>query len=348
MNSTSSSSSKIQTIATIFVSYAHKDKALKERLEEHLSNLRYRGLINIWHDGEINAGDEWKDEIDMHLEDASVILLLISASFMASRYCYSIEMRQALERYERGAVKIIPILLRPSMFTDAPFARLQWLPSNGKSITTWRNRDSAFVDVAIGIERVLLQQQEQKLFPPSFPQPDVSSIGHLRLPVKGTHIADPSSPFLARLRAVSRRILTFLSVMLLRTSGQQRKREQVYYQQALNAYEEALTLNPTDMIALKGKGIALEALKDYTQALDTFHQWTVQAPHVFPYTHMGDIFMKLKQPHNALRAYEQAIICDPQYALAYYGLGQTLTRLGQTNAAEQAYRQAKQVGYENE
>src|SRR5260370_24472331 len=76
----------------VFFSYAHRDKGFRDRLEEHLSNLKYRGLITTWYDGEISAGEEWAQQIGIYLNKANIILLLISASFMASDYCYSIEM----------------------------------------------------------------------------------------------------------------------------------------------------------------------------------------------------------------------------------------------------------------
>src|SRR6266700_1020624 len=79
----------------------------------------------------------------------------ISSSFMASQYCYSMEMTRAMERHRQGEVRVIPILLRPVLFTGAPFAMLKMLPTNGKPVVSWRNRDSAFVDIALGIERVV-------------------------------------------------------------------------------------------------------------------------------------------------------------------------------------------------
>ncbi len=144
----------VSPTVSIFFSYAHRDKWLRDRLEDHLSNLKYRGLITTWYDREISAGQEWAQQIDIYLNKAQIILLLISAHFMASEYCYSIEMKRALERHERREADVIPILLRPVLFTDAPFAKLQMLPTNGKPVIRWRDRDSAFVDIAYGIERI--------------------------------------------------------------------------------------------------------------------------------------------------------------------------------------------------
>src|SRR2546423_7329297 len=138
---------------SLFYSYAHEDELLRQHLETHLSLLRRQGLISEWHDRRIAAGTEWKQEIDRHLEMASIILLLISPDFLASDYCYDIEMQRALERHQRGEARVIPIVLRPVDWHTAPFGHLQSLPRDGKPVTEWDNRDAAFRDIAQGIRR---------------------------------------------------------------------------------------------------------------------------------------------------------------------------------------------------
>src|SRR5215467_1836702 len=142
----------------LFFSYAWQDRGLRDKLEEHLSNLKYRGLFSTWHIREIGAGEDLQQQVDIHLESAHIILLLISSSFMASQYCYSTEMTRAMERHQQGKARVIPVLLRPVLFTGAPFAMLKMLPTNGKPVVSWRNRDSAFVDIALGIERVVREE----------------------------------------------------------------------------------------------------------------------------------------------------------------------------------------------
>ena len=80
----------------VFISYSHKDEVLREQLGTHLSLLRRRGVIDAWHDRRIGAGQEWAGAIDEHLNSAAVILLLISPDFLASDYCYDLEMTRAL------------------------------------------------------------------------------------------------------------------------------------------------------------------------------------------------------------------------------------------------------------
>jgi hypothetical protein len=139
----------------LFCSYANADEPLYLELEKHLSLLHREGVISFRHKRQIIAGTDWTKALDEHLNTASVILLLVSSDFVASDYCYGIEMQRAMERYEAGDAHVIPILLRPVDWQNAPFGKLQALPSSGKPITQWRNRDAAFADVAQGIREVL-------------------------------------------------------------------------------------------------------------------------------------------------------------------------------------------------
>jgi tetratricopeptide (TPR) repeat protein len=144
---------------SVFYSYAHEDEPLRNELEKHLSLLHRRGLISEWYDRQILAGDEWAADIDQHLETASIILLLISSDFLASNYCYDIEMKRALERHQRGEARVIPIILRPCDWRALPFAHLQCLPRGGKAVTTWQNLDEAFLAITDGLRRVIERQQ---------------------------------------------------------------------------------------------------------------------------------------------------------------------------------------------
>ena len=139
----------------VFYSYSHRDTELRDELERHLSILRRSGLIRCWHDRQIDPGSEWAGKIHEHLNDANIILLLVSADFLASDYCYDVEMKRAMERHEAGEAIVIPIILRPVDWSGAPFAKIQCLPTDGKPVTSWPNRDEAFRNVAEGIRRAI-------------------------------------------------------------------------------------------------------------------------------------------------------------------------------------------------
>jgi internalin A len=141
----------------VFVAYSHKDETLRAELDTHLKLLQRQGLISVWTDHKITAGEEWKGMIDENLESAGIILLLVSADFVASDYSYDVEMKRALERHEARTSRVIPIILRDVDWQSAPFGKLQALPRDGRPVTMWENKDSGWKDVAVGIRKVAEQ-----------------------------------------------------------------------------------------------------------------------------------------------------------------------------------------------
>lgn len=159
---------------TIFLSYSHKDETFREELVEHLSILKRQGIIKDWHDRKITAGSEWAGEIDTHLNTAQIILLLVSAAFLASDYCYDIELKRAMERHEAREAIVIPVILRPVDWHGAAFGKLKALPKDAKPISEWRTRHTAFKDVARGIKQLVLPDDLA-------PTPPEEGIGQLTL-----------------------------------------------------------------------------------------------------------------------------------------------------------------------
>jgi internalin A len=143
----------------LFYSYSHKDETLRNELETHLKILQRLELIESWHDRNIGAGEDWRQKIDENLERANIILLLISADFIASDYCYEKEMKRALEKHEKKEVRVIPVIIRDVNWTHAPFSKLQALPENGLPIVKWPDRDSAWRNVSEQIEKVIDEMQ---------------------------------------------------------------------------------------------------------------------------------------------------------------------------------------------
>ncbi|MBD2461743.1 toll/interleukin-1 receptor domain-containing protein [Oscillatoria sp. FACHB-1407] len=159
----------------VFFSYAHEDEGLRDKLANHLKLLERQGVIKKWHDRQILPGSEWKGQIDGHLESAHIILLLISSDFLASDYCYDVEMTRALQRHDAKEAIVIPIILRPiDNWNKSPFGKLQALPTDGKAITTWSNQDEAFTNVAQGIRRVAEAFNSGSSAADTTPQPTVT------------------------------------------------------------------------------------------------------------------------------------------------------------------------------
>jgi hypothetical protein len=131
----------------VFFSYSHQDEDLRNELEIHLAMLKRQGLVGTWHDRRIGAGKEVDGTISEHLEAANIILLLVSPYFLASDYCYELEMRRALERHQANEARVIPIILEPCDWKHAPFSALRATPRDGKPITKFPNKHEGFLEV---------------------------------------------------------------------------------------------------------------------------------------------------------------------------------------------------------
>jgi hypothetical protein len=151
---------------SIFISYSRKDEALMRQLEKHLAPLRRSILISSWHDGCIISGEEWEPQIKKNLEEAQIILLLISVDFINSDYCYNVELTRAIERHKFGKVRVIPIILRDCDWQMLPvgnmlLGKLQALPQSALPIDQWASRDQAFANIARSIRQIIEQLQQQ-------------------------------------------------------------------------------------------------------------------------------------------------------------------------------------------
>jgi len=138
----------------LFYSYAHEDEALRDKLDKHLAQLKRDKVIESWHDRDISAGRDWQNAIDANLEAADIILLLVSADFLASDYCFDVEIKCSMQRHQEKSAVVIPVLLRSCDTHGAEFMKLQGLPKDLKPVTTWDNLDEAFTDIAKGIRAV--------------------------------------------------------------------------------------------------------------------------------------------------------------------------------------------------
>lgn len=132
----------------VFFSYSHADEGLRDQLEKQLAMLKRQGVIQTWHDRRIGAGQNIDHTIDEHINRDEIILLLVSADFLASDYCYDIEMKRAMERHQAGEAIVIPVILRACDWHQAPFGKLNATPRDGKPITQWPDIDEAFLQVA--------------------------------------------------------------------------------------------------------------------------------------------------------------------------------------------------------
>ncbi|MCR9134147.1 MAG: TIR domain-containing protein [bacterium] len=155
IQATEENSSESDEGLNVFISYSHKDKTFRDELDIHLMPLKRQKTIEVWYDSEIVPGLEWEEEIKRNLENSDIILQLVSPDFIASEYCYSDEMYEALEKHQKGDLRVIPILIKECDWRNTPFANLQFLPKDAKPISKFKNKDEAYLNVVSHIKSIV-------------------------------------------------------------------------------------------------------------------------------------------------------------------------------------------------
>ncbi|MBK8501035.1 MAG: toll/interleukin-1 receptor domain-containing protein [Saprospiraceae bacterium] len=139
----------------IFFSYSKEDREMLDQLLVFLYPLRRSGKLETWDDAKLLPGEDWDEGIKNQLNQADIILLLISANALATDYIQDTEIRIAIERHNRNDARVVPIILRPCSWESSTFSQLNVQPTKGKPVTKWPDQDEAWLNVVDGIERVI-------------------------------------------------------------------------------------------------------------------------------------------------------------------------------------------------
>jgi internalin A len=154
----------LQPRLKLFLSYSHKDARLRDVFRENLALLEADGLITSWFDGQILPSAEWDKEIRRELQEADLVVFLVSVPFLSSKYIRGVEMRCALERRLAGKAELVAVILDAQCdWKSRDFARYQVLPRevNVKAVRSWRRHADAFTHVEQAL-RQLIQEMLAK------------------------------------------------------------------------------------------------------------------------------------------------------------------------------------------
>ena len=142
-------------MASVFFSYSHANETQRDQLEMHFAMLKREGLIETWHDRRLNAGDEFDSGIKAELERADIILFLVSPEFLASKYCFDVELTRAIERHVAKEARVIPIILDSCDWHASPLGKLLAVPTDGKPISKFPNPNDGYLEVVKAIRTAL-------------------------------------------------------------------------------------------------------------------------------------------------------------------------------------------------
>jgi tetratricopeptide (TPR) repeat protein len=331
----------------VFFSYSHRDEEFKDELVKHLSILQYQGVISGWHDRMIAPGSEWDRAIDAYLSSAEIILLMVSPDFLASDYCWGVEVQKAMQRHEVGEACVIPVVLRWVDWAGAPFAKFQALPKNAKPIASWSDRDEAFYDVVRGIAVAvenLLKAQQQK------PEAEQQAAERMRLKAeerkrqqeerqaklqqqteaRQRHEAEPPPWKLKYLLLAGGACGVIWGAFSLIHKPQSPNQPAQTFTAAQMTAEDLFKR----ALEKQNRGDNKGAIADYDQAIK------LKSDYADAYYGRGLARYNLSDKHGAIADYDQAIKLKSDYADVYYGRGLARSDLGDKHGAIADYDQA--------
>lgn len=146
----------------VFISYSHKDEVFKETLDEHLALLKRNYVIETWNDRKLIAGQDWGNEISENLLSSDIIIFLVSSSFISSDYCFSIEMKKALELHKTQEAIVVPIIIRSCDWQSSDFGSIQGLPKDAIPISRWDDQDDGWLNAVNGIKELIKSRATRK------------------------------------------------------------------------------------------------------------------------------------------------------------------------------------------
>jgi internalin A len=149
--------------ATLFISYSHKDERYRDELRGALTPYERRGDVTLWDDTCIMPGQKWEQEILDKLERADIVVLLVSNYFIGSDYCYSKEMKRALERDAARENAVVPIIVRACAFHKLELGQLQAILPLGKPINQHKDRHQAWLEVTTKLDPLIASLKSSKL-----------------------------------------------------------------------------------------------------------------------------------------------------------------------------------------
>jgi len=134
----------------IYCSHAQASRSSQQVTHSLYAGLRYQersGQLDFWHKGKILAGAQREAEIEQHIAQADIVLLIVDVDYVSSDECYDFELPRIMQRYEAERLTVIPIMVDSVGWKDSPFGMLEPLPPGGKPIRLWSSASAAYTKI---------------------------------------------------------------------------------------------------------------------------------------------------------------------------------------------------------
>jgi uncharacterized protein YjbI with pentapeptide repeats len=245
----------------VFVSFAPSDQSLCQDLRNHLSLLVRLGTIELSYEVVLAPEiHQWEAKISPAFQEAHVILLLVSAPFLASQQAWKDIIEPALKRHEQGTVHLIPIILRPTAWKESPLGVLQPLPAYGKPVTDWADINTPLTQVAESI-RDIVRPLYKRLAEQAAKRREQDLLT-ARLIITKTQAAEKQRKVQEQKKAVEEAEKAYQALQASLLEAQQNLQARVQVQETLQADQSSLQSEATAL------GEQTHLLKEQIQALE--------------------------------------------------------------------------------
>ena len=147
-----------------FVAYSKADSVAVKGLVDHLQALKYEGLLNTWHDGELVPGEKWDPKIRAEIEAADIIIFCVSADLLKTDYVQRVEIPNAIRRHNRDEATVIPVILRQCAWEGGPLGILQSIPAKGDAVQSYSQHhdvDDMWTEVTNKVREAVKSRQNR-------------------------------------------------------------------------------------------------------------------------------------------------------------------------------------------
>jgi tetratricopeptide (TPR) repeat protein len=316
----------------IFITYAHKDTKAKDELITRLGVMKREGLISIWHDNEITAGDTWRDAIFNNLNDSDILLYLVSAYSLDSENCNK-ELAEALNT----DITVISVILEDCDWKNARLSGLQALPEKGKPINTWRPKAKGWQNVVEGIRGAISEIQSNA--DPS------STTSETELQAE---VAFQYGNVQSLLGQIDRAIEAYSEAIYLnpRDAKTYNNRGVTYGENdesdlAIRDFDKAIELKRDFAFAYNNRGAVYRSKGEYDLAIEDCNKAIqLKSDYSEPYSNRGSAYRNKGEIDRAIEDYDIAIKLKPNFVEAYYNRGLAYHEKGDLDRALKDYRKA--------
>lgn len=151
----------MDTPINLFLSFSGKDESFMKELLESLDIYIRKNTIKVFTDRDILPGQVWDQVIKERIRQADVIVFLVSPSLLASDYINEVEIPLAIEQHKQGKARLVPILIRTSLFEESDLYSYKWLPQNKKPVNNWDDRSDAWTEVVKDLSAIFKNMKPQ-------------------------------------------------------------------------------------------------------------------------------------------------------------------------------------------